>query len=122
MTARELSKFELARRASLRSDYPRYQLGAVISRKGRVLGTGCNRRKTHTRSPSPWRYLHAEIDAALGIPVQELYGAHVYVYRALASGRPGLSRPCVHCARYLRGLGISRVYYTTDSGYTWEAI
>ena len=117
LPANVIRMLELARRVSLRSPYPRIHIGAVVARKARVLGVGFNQRKTHPRSPSPYRHLHAEIDAVMGVPLTELRGAVVYVYRSLPSGLPGMSRPCADCERYLQGCGVKTVYYTRDTGY-----
>jgi cytidine deaminase len=117
MTATASRFLELARRVSLRSDYQRYKIGAVIARKSHVLGVGFNQRKTHPRSPSEFKYLHAEVAAALGIPLPELQRAAVYVYRERRDGRPGLSRPCAACQRFLSELGVRVAYFTTESGF-----
>jgi tRNA(Arg) A34 adenosine deaminase TadA len=109
--------FELARRISAKSDHPRCKLGAVIVNKNRVIGIGFNRMRTHPLSPHPFKHLHAEIDATIGIPVEDLLGADIYVYRARLDGSIGLAKPCPTCSGYLSRVGIKHAHFTTYGGY-----
>lgn len=118
LSATELRHLELAKRMSWRATFHRCRLGAVIARRGQVLGVGYNQKKTHTRSPSPYKYLHAEVDATLGIPLTELRGASIYVYRETLNGDIAMAKPCSHCEAYLRNLGLHAVYHTTNYGFS----
>lgn len=121
-TKRIVQMMALARRLSLKSTYEKYKIGAVIARKGRVVGVGFNRHKTHTLSPHAYKYLHAEVDAALGVPVKQLKGATIYVYREKKDGTPGLARPCSSCEGFLKKHGVKTVVYTTDTEMSMEEI
>jgi hypothetical protein len=57
---------------------------------------------------------HAEIHACIGVPLADLIGAELYVYRVLKNGQSALSKPCKTCEKFLRSVGVHKVYYTTD--------
>lgn len=117
-----LRMMDLARRISLKSEYDKYKIGAVIANKGTILGVGWNRAKTHPKSPHKYKHLHAEIDAAFRVPAWELDGATIYVYRAKKDGSMGLSRPCESCYKYLKSHYVKWMVYTSDEGIKMEKI
>lgn len=135
--------FDLARRAAEEATYEPFRLGCVMVYKGHVISTGSNSHKTH---PVQERYnkkyrnfkyngqmiknsLHSEIDALTKIPYPldqqiDYSKVKVYVYR-LAPGLPlkcGCARPCASCMAALKDKGIQHIYYTTDSGFSYERI
>lgn len=63
--------------------------------------------------------LHAEVHACLGVDLDLLQGATVYVARLRKDGRFGLAAPCEICTRFLRGVGIRSVFFTTNTNY-WD--
>ena len=110
--------FDLAKKLSEKSTYW-HKLGAVVvTRKGRIAGVGFNKpTKTHTQANTPYKTIHAEFDAIVGLARSELNGATVYVFRQYKDGRPALSKPCTYCEALLREVGIKEVYYTSSNGY-----
>ena len=97
----------------------RFRLGAVLAKKNQVISTGYNdMSKTHTlmqkynRNKSWAPGLHAEVDACIGVPWADLYGADLYVVRILKNGDLAISRPCRICQRFITDVGIRRVYYS----------
>ncbi len=110
--------FDLARRLSLKSIY-HHKIGAVVVKKNKVIGVGFNKpHKTHPRATNAYKTVHAELDAVLGLTLEELDGADVYVYREYKSGEPATSKPCPHCESLLREAGVARVFYTcSNEGY-----
>jgi len=102
--------FRLASEVAPRSTH-RIKIGAVLVRKGQVLNVGYNKvGKTH---PSyPW-YLHAELDACLGIYRHDLSGSSIYLSRVNSLGIHGLCKPCTVCQSVLKDLGVKSVCYTT---------
>lgn len=109
--------FKKARQASLKSQSDP-KLGAVVVKKNEEISFGFNdMKKTHPRATSPFKTLHAEIDALIGKSWDELEGSDVYVYREFKSGQLAMSKPCPSCELALRRAGIRRVFYTTNGGY-----
>lgn len=107
---------KLAERNALHSDM-RTRIGAVVSKRKKVLGTGFNKPKTHPKTNGhpykPNAGLHAEMSACLGIDVSDLVGATVTVVRIKKDGSWGLARPCNGCCQFLRKLGLARMVYST---------
>lgn len=108
--------FELAKQLSEKSTYC-HKLGAVVTKKGRILGVGFNTNKTHTRANTPYKTVHAEFDAIQGVSRNDLINSIMYVFREHRSGAPALSKPCKCCELMLRTFGIKTVYYTSNGGY-----
>lgn len=112
----------LALRLALKST-GNYRLGAVVAKRCRVLSTGFNRQKTHPimekYNASGWTKfgLHAEVDSCLGLPADDLLGAEVYVGRIMKNGLPSMAKPCEICERFLRSVGVAKVYYSTQEGW-----
>ena len=119
---RTIKMMTLAQRLSMKSTYEKYKIGAVIARKGQVIGVGFNRHKTHTQSPHAYKYLHAEVDAALGVPLKQLRGATIYVYREKKDGTYGLAKPCSSCEGFLKERGLKSMIYTSDNGMLMELL
>lgn len=114
--------FDVAKALSKKSTY-HHQMGAVVVKKNRVLGVGFNKPgKTHPRSNNKFKTIHAELDAILGLPLDELRGADIYVYREYRDGSLAMAKPCLHCQQLLVEVGIRTVYYTNNGEYTEENV
>jgi deoxycytidylate deaminase len=112
--------FNLARRASLKSDHPLHRLGAVIVRGNRIVSIGYNKYKTNPHSPHPYKHVHAEVMAILRSN-GECVGGDLYIYREGRDGLPRISRPCKSCILAIKKAGIKNIYYT-DMGFIHEAV
>lgn len=104
----------LAKQLSFHSPM-RHQLGAVIVRKNKVIGTGFNTYKSHPRfgtNRNDWRYMHAEAAALYSCTKQNCdpRGASLYIYRRYGQ----LSKPCDSCLSLCDKHGISEIHYTED--------
>lgn len=106
-----------------RKSVSRYRLGAVVVKGRKVVSTGYNQMsKTHpmmqrfNRDTEYLPRIHAEIHSCLGVPAGDLNGADVYVGRIFKNGNPALAKPCIICERFLRSVGVDKVYYSTDTG------
>lgn len=103
----------------------RFRLGAVITKGGRVLGTGHNITNSYSPlNPHPFKdSIHAEVKAILSVLKRgnpnSLKGASLYVARYSSTG-PRLARPCSFCMAFAQEVGISKVIYTTNEGYNHE--
>lgn len=105
----------LAKKMSHKSDHADYRIGAVVVKKNKILGLGYNRNKTHTKSPHKYRHLHAEIDAMLGISIDDLRNAEIYVWRQTKNGVPALAKPCLSCMQAIKISRLKMVHYTADA-------
>lgn len=90
----------------------KFKLGAVIIKRGKLLGFGYNSSKTHPifGSKDNYKTLHAE-GAALYCAKKlgnDVKGATMIVYRK--GGR--MSKPCDHCQSIIEKAGIAKVIYT----------
>lgn len=96
----------------------RFRIGAVIYKKSHPLGSGHNERlKTHTRSPHPFKSIHAEFAAVMNSVERngrwELSNyCSIYVHRLKLDGSSGLSKPCQWCDKMLAQLGIKDVHWS----------
>ena len=101
---------EVARKASLLSPVTRFQLGAVLVKKGRVLAAAPNHRKAHPKFGSGrFQCLHAEgtvIYQAL-LAGHDVAGASLWIYRT----NQNPSRPCLDCQTLIANHNIKRVYF-----------
>ena len=109
--------FELAKKLSNKANHPQYKLGCVIVRGNEIVSIGFNELKTHPKSVTPYKQLHAEINAILSVDRKELNGCEVYMYREHQDGSLALSKPCQYCHAILESVGIEKIYYTDDTGY-----
>jgi deoxycytidylate deaminase len=113
------------------------KVGAIIELRGREVGTGVNKNKSHPFAAKYGKnaesiYLHAETDAILNSlkyldHPDELRKATIYIARARKVSTHdhrfiyGLAKPCLGCQRALATFGICDVVYTTDE-QTWETL
>ncbi len=130
--------FQLASKASGFSDFDRVHIGCIAVYKNRVIAVGFNNCRSHpmqakynqkrrfTKNDKPSKdSLHAEIHAMVQImndtnidfPKVKLYIARVKLDSTLS-----MSRPCPACFAMIRDLGIRHIYYTSDTGYSYEEV
>lgn len=114
--------FNLAKKLSYKSDYYAHRLGAVVTRGNEILGIGFNKKKTHPLSETRFNNIHAELSAILNSGEEDLSGCSIYVYRETKHGTLAMARPCEHCMKLLRQVNISKIYYSTETGYAKEVI
>jgi len=112
-----LKFFDLASKVSKLSTHNKHALGAVLVYKNRVISVGTNQNKTHTKSPSPYRHIHAEFSAILNSKLTDFTNCSIYISRVTPGGKLGLSYPCNHCLKMLQSLNINTIYYTDENTY-----
>lgn len=136
--------FKQARIEAEHSTYDRIKVGCVIAYKHSVIGTGNNGNKSHPMQKEYNRKfrdfdvesgqyihdaIHAEIAAinsiqyTIGISV-DWSKVKVFVYR-ICNGKEfgyGNAKPCPACMNAIKELGIRKVYYTDDDGYSYLEI
>lgn len=111
----KLPPFRRAVRAARASLHYRYHVGAVVAKGNRIVSVGINQQKTHTKSPSRYKTIHAETHALLRAGAGAR-GGTIYVARILADGSLGISRPCLDCQALLDAAGIRKMVYVDRDG------
>jgi len=110
--------FELAKKLSQKSDHKRCRLGCVIVKKGNILGVGFNKMRTHSRSPHPYKFIHAELDALLNVArIEDLINSDLYIFRQTKDGILANSFPCIYCQELIREFKIKTIFYTAKNRY-----
>lgn len=113
------SPFRLARIAA-ESSRMSPRVGAVLVR-GKQMISGYNKPKTHPKYANPLKHvrqsIHAETDCFNRAPMME--AEELYVYREL-NGVPAMARPCNHCMKFVKELGIRKIFYTIPHEPYWE--
>ena len=109
---------ELAKKEALKSTYESQKVGAIIVRKGTVVGRGFNQlrhtNKVKTEFPNS---LHAEVAAILSTSRRLLAKSTIYVYRVKKDGTQGLAKPCDYCAALIKFCSLKTIVYSTDEYY-----
>ena len=131
MTNKEKRYFNIAREISFLGDFDRVHIGAIVVEGNRIISTGYNSNKTSPLQQKYNRYrnfvdgcrsqpkIHAEIAAIAPLLHRNNVNwcnVSIYVYRELADGTRGCSRPCAACMRLIQELGIKRIYYIGKNG------
>jgi deoxycytidylate deaminase len=112
--------FDLAKKLTAKSTHHSHAIGCVIVQKNRVVSVGWNEMKTHSKSLHAYKSRHAEFNAILNTPLEDLQRATAYVYRAHKDGSLALAKPCSSCLKTLQLAGIKKVCYSTENGYMEE--
>lgn len=107
--------FQLASRVARFSEHPKYRVGAVVVRKGNILGVGFNSMKTHPKSHTHHQRIHAELKAILNAQ-DDVSGADIYVVRLTKEGGLACAIPCPSCEALIIDSGIRNIYATDMEG------
>lgn len=102
--------------ASYNSEHGIYKMGAVIVSKGKIIGVGWNKNKSHPKALNFTRKIHAELAALVGFRNGDLLGAHMYVVRTTNGGAMATSKPCKYCMILIQESGIEAVTFIDDQG------
>ncbi len=132
--------FKKARKVANISDYKNLHIGCIAVYQGQIVGLGCNSNKTHPRQKyynsfrlidDDFNYLeslppkiHAEMSCLNSIRNLDLDFSKVklYIYRIRHDQKFGMARPCPACMAAIQDIGIRNIYYTTDTGYSYERL
>jgi deoxycytidylate deaminase len=106
---------QTALKMSCNGQHRQHRIGAVISYRGKLYSRGWNKSKTHPKSPHPYKYIHAEMDAIFKNPPPP--GSEIFVARIDRNGRLAIAKPCAYCAALLTAYGVHKVHYTADGGW-----
>jgi deoxycytidylate deaminase len=93
-----------------------WHFGAVIVHGKEVINVGWNSYRTHPKSTAPYKYLHAEMDAIIGVDENKLAGATLFVVRVGFLNRRELmmAQPCEYCRTAIVRAGIHQVYFSVE--------
>lgn len=116
------SKVRIAYDAALLSTHSKYRLGASLFRGNRLVATGVNKMKTHTKSPHFYRMVHAEIDALLRVDRELIEGSTLFVVRVLKNLKFATSKPCECCWEMSLRFGVKRLVYFDTNSFVSEYI
>jgi len=102
----------------------KFKIGCVILNKSKiVISTGYNNMtKTHPKCPTWGNFIHAELDALIGVDFNKTYKGTAYIYREKANGQKGMSKPCKICFLALQKAGIKKIIYSTENAIIEENI
>ena len=124
--------YELAKYASLNSDFYKCHTGAVAIYRNKVLAIGWNSEKlspmqarynTKTRGFDGHKFrstIHAEMMVVTKIKYLDIDFSQVRIFVWRGQDVPELSKPCKACEQALRDLGIRKVFYTGNNSYISE--
>lgn len=126
LTGRHKRHMQYAIRRANQAPMQKFRLGCVIANGGSVISSGVNNMaKTHPRAIDyDYPFVHAELDAMIGVDDEELRGSYAYVARKRigvggAKNDPsgiGMAKPCSYCIAQMRKHGLKGVFYTTYNG------
>ena len=111
---RDIKFLMLALRYSYQSPHER-QFAAIIVRGNRIFSIGYNQYRSHPKQETLYHkkhQLHAEVAAIIGLRLDLIQGATMYVVRHLANGNMAIAKPCLCCEQIIRSVGISKVAYS----------
>jgi deoxycytidylate deaminase len=89
----------------------KHRLSAIIfDNNFNIISVGYNKwlLKGHYSQKPYNTSIHAEVDAILGIPKQDLWGSSILVFRY----NYGLAKPCQCCMKVILSAGIHNIFYS----------
>ena len=92
--------------ASAKSRHPRFKHGCVVVHRNSIIGRGANIGR-----------IHAEVSGLINIENIKKKSISVFVVRVSFSGELRNSRPCDNCRAFMKKMGVSRVFYSTNVGF-----
>ena len=132
--------FHAAHIEAEKSEYKRFHVGCVIAYKHTIIGRGHNSNKSHPMQKEYNRYRnfnntdgnyihdasHAEVQAissvnfVTGIQI-DWSKVKVYVFRICRGKKLGMgnAKPCPACMNAIKDLGIKKVFFSDDDGYSY---
>jgi len=123
LSGRHKRLMQYAIRRANQAPMQKFRLGCVIAKGRDVISSGVNNMgKTHPRAIDyDYPFVHAELDAMIGVDAEELRGSYVYVARRRIGvggskenpSKVGMAKPCSYCLEQMRKHGLKGVFYTT---------
>lgn len=109
MKKNHMDYFMLCRELASKSHHSKFHHGAIaVHRRGSIVGRGSNKKK-----------IHAEVSSVMDISNFSRYqNLVVYVCRVNKRGGFMNSRPCKNCMNFMRDNGVSKVYFSDETGFS----
>jgi len=102
-----------------------FKVVAVLKRGKHIVKIGVNSRKTNPRYPQIYRdgtigyCMHAEMNVLRYAKAGDTL--EVLRFRNDDNTKIAMAKPCKHCQKYIKQVGIKKVKYTTNKG-VWERL
>jgi deoxycytidylate deaminase len=95
-----------------------FHLAAILFRGKRIVKVGTNSNKTHPKFVRMNKdgTESAELHAEMSVIRFAKPGDTLLVVRYNAIGELSMSKPCIHCQKFIKESGISKVEYTDWNG------
>lgn len=98
-----------------------FRIGAIIFKGSSILGEGVNSIRSCSKIPNKYKNyiqsLHAEQHAIISVKnKKKLNGASILIIRINNKGELRLAKPCPMCMGFIKYVGISKIYYSTNDG------
>ncbi|MFA5025415.1 MAG: hypothetical protein WC503_02840 [Candidatus Shapirobacteria bacterium] len=101
-----------------KSSHEVFRFGVVIFNKNKILSTGTNSiRAARNLHPRFFRWpgsVHAEAAAILNAKT-DLSGSSMFIIRVNRVGDLMYARPCEHCLKYIKEVGIKKIIYSISN-------
>lgn len=101
-----------------KSDYY-VKVGAVIFNGKKIISSGFNEIRYHSKLHPKFKTWHNSLHAeqkAIITSKHNLKRYSILVIRVNNNGEMLLARPCRNCQKYLKYVGIKKVYYSNNNG------
>lgn len=102
-----------------KSTFKQFRVAAVIFSGPRILSTGTNAIRSHSKINKKFQeYLgsiHAE-QASILAAKRNLKGTSMLIVRINKNGVLGMAKPCDMCRGFIETVGIKEIYYSTSNG------
>lgn len=107
----------LAANTAIRSDHSIHKMGAIVVRKGHIIGWGYNKNRSHPKSKSYEHMIHAELAALLNAGfIEGTADADLYIVRITKGGSMATSKPCNDCMDLIKEAGIRNITFVCENG------
>ena len=109
-----------ALKLSKKSPHKNYKMCAILVKSGSVISIGFNKNSPGSlkceKHYNQHKGIHAELDAILGLDMEELNGSELYISGRTKAGNLIKSAPCASCQAMLALLPIKSVHYYEKTG------
>lgn len=91
------------------------RVGAALMFGPKLVAIGWNNDRTHPLQDTYNSMQHAELNCLIGLHKLDITKGVLYIVRLLRDDSRAMSKPCESCTRFLKAVGIRKVYYSYDA-------